>query len=380
MPTQNSEAPTWADIAFSAPLVKRSLLTSAIVGSALNLINQGSALLGEAPINVLNLALTFSIPYIVSTVSGVLTMRHQQTTTRENQQPTIETFKTLSDTTTPLIENLLAITTQITGNAENVNRASKQRVSFVDEVSETAQHAQATSALLVNQAGESSDSLDQLNDSFSEVCEHIESLSSLISGACSAAEGLKCELNEFLLEFEDIANLASGITSISDQTNLLALNASIEAARAGELGRGFSVVADEVKSLAQKTKDNAIKIDEHLRKLSTRQSSLGGALSSLSDTVAEANQYTAEGENSIHLATDDVRQHSSTVMAALKQVETKLAAEQSRLGNISVSLESIAKDTHQAVNGSATNIELGKSAIALCEKLNKDLVESTRIF
>lgn len=369
MSTEVPEAQHWAEIAFSAKLLKRSLLTALVVGAVLNIINQSPAIFGEARLDLLNALLTFVVPYVVSTVSGTLTTRQHQAAANNILVTDVSGRSEANDHSMQVLSDLLEITTKITGNAQNVNRASKQRVSFVDDVSEKAEHAQTTSASLVVQAEQSAQSLSQLDNSFSDVCKHIDSLSQFIGEAFNATEGLKQELGDFLVEFESISGLASDITAISDQTNLLALNASIEAARAGELGRGFSVVADEVKSLAHKTKSNATQIDDNLKKLTSRKAKLDNALGTLGSAVASASEYTSEGENSIHIATTDVQNISKSIMTTFRKVESELAGEQERLGSIKVSLESIAKDTQQAVNGSATNIELGNRAMALCDDL-----------
>jgi len=88
-------------------------------------------------------------------------------------------------------------------------------------------------------------------------------IDSLVTSVDSAA----VELNQLNEQVEQITEILTVIDSIADQTNLLALNAAIEAARAGESGRGFSVVADEVRTLAAKTQESTVEIQKHITAL-----------------------------------------------------------------------------------------------------------------
>ena len=120
-------------------------------------------------------------------------------------------------------------------------------------------------------------------------CACVEQIMSMLGESAQSVSETNLKLVEVIKEFSKIQALTSEVRDIANQTNLLALNAAIEAARAGEQGRGFAVVADEVRKLSEKSNNTASDIANLTKLLSSRtaemNSNLDMGISKLSATV-----------------------------------------------------------------------------------------------
>lgn len=258
------------------------------------------------------------------------------------------------------IQNLREIVLQVKNAAKQVNNNCKDSESFARNNSSDALRMAEELAVTLNSVQLMTESIERVAENAREAEEvaHTSSLTALKGGeAVERTVGGILQIRETVSETarkvkrlaeasQEISKIVAVISQIASRTNLLALNASIQAARAGEAGRGFAIVADEVRQLADRSAKSLKEIEQIVLQI---QSETGSVMTAMEEGIQQVIDVTDKSEQSKR-ALEDIIEVSNRINTLVRSITADTVKQQENSGavsNVMQSIELTAQETSQ---------------------------------
>jgi len=313
-----------------------------------------------------------------------------------------------------MINNLRKLLHKIIDNSQQVAASSEQLTASAQETARATEHITMTiqdiSAVVENQvvyASQTTNSVNEIASKITHINTEMQTVTDMTTKAANKAiEGHKVVahaiqqmnlienkigtatevVNVLGSKSREIDNIISLITNIAGQTNLLALNAAIEAARAGEQGRGFAVVADEVRKLAEQSEAAAKQISAIIREIQRETNTTVKVMSESTSSVQEGIVMVNKAENTFA----EIEQAIQTMSTQTRSISQDITGISSDSVTIVQSVNDIAQSTKETSNSTqsvaATTEEQNaameeiQSAATMLAKMAEELDENINLF
>lgn len=319
-------------------------------------------------------------------------MKNSLRNTIENISQIVNDIKEKSYNIDEASENLSAISEEMTSSAENVSNAIQDVAKGTGEQAEELVNITTTLNRFGNELGNMVDLIKEIDINTQSIHSMADKSNGDMQNVINSVEKVTYSFKDLISKISNVGQnvnkineITSMINSISEQTNLLALNAAIEAARAGEAGRGFSVVADEIRKLAEQSKSSLENINALINTISTdtntmikttdvmkselinQKTDIDTAIQSFTNIIKSVNEVNPK-INSVSISAVKIDDEKNSILEKIEGASSIAEEVSASSEEIAASSEEMSASTEEV---SRTSQDMHDMTIEMMNKVNK---------
>jgi methyl-accepting chemotaxis protein len=290
-------------------------------------------------------------------------------------------FTELSTAYNTFANNLSGLIQQVYMDAQRATEANQTVTQFVNESHQQADEQKNMSDNITDAVTQVSQSIfgivsasDQVTSTNQKNQEHVQNANQILSSSQQQIEKITQLLNHFSSTVkglqdnaDNVRNILKVVEGFADQTNLLALNAAIEAARAGEAGRGFAIVADEVRSLSSKVSDATQQISNFLNQMETLVGETHTESTTLITESSNMEQSIRDTSSIFELMIRDFEENV-TAFGVIMESVTSLEVQQNNTADFAAGITSLSNDIQQRLQSTTEQASKAQSMASSTQK------------